>query len=251
MRSTAIFILLFTQLSFGAFTSNWYTEDAFLDRENILSSLLRVRGEYKVTENLSPYLTVGSDMQTSSQVVSDVATSSYAYGGPGFKVDLFGAQLFTELRGRSYYREALNQKKLDARILLTIGKYGDVGLDASRSILGFYELYTETLFTSADESNVIESAYIRAGLRKPVIKDLMLDVFVEPFVTVDRIGHFYNNRADAKLNMRLQYATANYSFGLTGSYLVNDYFDYAKFERNPYLNETSGFRVLFVAGGSF
>lgn len=251
MRFFAILILVFTQSSFAAFTSNWYTEDAFLDRENILSSLVRLRGEYKLVENLSPYLTAGSDLQTPSTAVSEVATSSYAYGGPGFKIDLFGAQLYTELRGRAYYREAPNQKKLDARAMLTIGKYGDIGLDASRSILLFSELYSETLFTSADENNLIQSAYIRMGFRKPVVKDFMLDLFVEPFVTLDRIGHYYNNRADGKFSVRLQYSKAAYVVGLTGSYLYNQYFNNANFERNPYQDIRSGFRVLFVAGGTF
>jgi len=136
-------------------------------------------------------------------------------------------------------------------LLLVLGKYDDLALDASRSLLGFYELYSETLFTSLDENNLIGAAFVRSGLRKPILKELMVDAFLEPFVTVDRIGHFYNNRADLKLNLRVLYAQSVFSIGLTGSYLINHYFNYATFEKNPYQNEKTGFRFLFVAGGTF
>ncbi len=243
--------LFFSHLSFGAISNNWYTEDAFLDRENIYASLLRFRSEIPVTSFVSPYVTFGSDLQTPTSQISNVTASSYAFGGPGVKLNYLNAQLFSELRGRAYYQGNQNQKLLDARVLLAMGKYSDIALAEGRSLLGFYELYSETLYTSADENNVIEAAYARTGFRKPVLKELFIDSYVEPFFALDRVGHFYNNLVDLKLSLRFLYAIPGFSFSLTGSYLFNAYLDQATFENNPYRDQHSGFKILLVAGGTF
>ena len=89
--------LFFSHLSFGAISNNWYTEDAFLDRENIYASLLRFRSEIPVTSFVSPYVTFGSDLQTPTSQISNVTASSYAFGGPGVKLNYLNIPLLLRI----------------------------------------------------------------------------------------------------------------------------------------------------------
>jgi hypothetical protein len=227
-----------------------YSEQAYLSRETTLNSSIRFRSETILTPHLSPYLQLGNELITKAQNLNRLDTSSYAYAAPGLKGSMGGVSLFGEVRFRQFYVPggAPGTNGLaDGRATLVYGEF----LEGSFTQLfrKFLEIYSETVFTSADSYNVIQATFLRAGLRKTLASHTFADLFLEPFITLDRVGHFYNNRSDLKVSLRIQQWAGPVSFSLIASFLANLYFPYAKADPNPYAGRTLGTRLLLVVGG--
>lgn len=236
-----------------SFHQNLYTEHAVVNREERLTSSIRVRGEAEVARGIAPYLQLGSELSTLSQQIGNIDTFSYAYGAPGLKLAYGSFALYNEVRFRSYYKESRfgNQTKVDGRALLVYGDFFSYPIAPSSFLFRFAEPYSETLFTTADKNNIIESAYVRLGLRAVWEPKLYTDLFLEPYVTLDTGRHFYNNRADLKLSARVGYQINPISISFITSALYNTYFGRGDAEANPYRDKNLGARFLLVVGGDF
>lgn len=234
-----------------------YTENVYLGRENAVQSSLRVRahGELGVP-NLLPFLQVGNEFLTGS--LKDIAVDalgSYAYAGPGLRYNLAPFAFIQELRFRQFYRTRppdpiYSQQLVDVRSLVVFGMWKEVPVQDELKISLFAEPYAEGVFTTADRDNIVLAAYVRLGSRWRAFDKASVDVFVEPFVTLDRVRHFFNNRADVKPSLRFRYGSPDLNVSLTASYLFNRYFARGDFENNPFKDINSGFRFLAVLGAT-
>lgn len=241
--------------AWGAFHADFYSEQAYLSRENVIVNQVRVRGLTDSTAALVPYLQVGSELMTAGAGTDTLDPgASYAYAGPGARWTLGKVALFGELRARKFYTDRPSpqnlQHVLDARAVLVYGDYIDKRLGGAGSPASlFTEVYTEGVYTSADFNNLIFAGFARSGIRLQTTSSTTLDFFLEPFVTLDRVGHYYNNRADLKPSVRFLYFAGGFDLGLIGSYVMNTYFSRGTFDPNPYAGKPDGMRVLAVFGG--
>jgi hypothetical protein len=234
-----------------------YSESTYLSREDVLANSTRLRVEVARWSMGAPYLIGGDEAFNHSARLGDrgtLDTSSYTYVAPGLRLEWKPAQLFLESRFRKYggpeasaLQPALPTR--DQRALLVLGLWRERDVLALRRSRVFGELYSETLYTSADANNVIHTTFLRPGLRYEPVERLYLDAFAKPFVSFDRGMHPYNNRAELEGGLRVVRLVGWLSVSLSGSYLVNRYFDYAATtEAVP--NRHSGYRLLAVIGGA-
>jgi hypothetical protein len=216
---------------------------------------LRMRVGQALTPALMPYLQVGQELTTIEGKVATLdGASSFAYVGPGISFSFGKFTLYGEGRFRQYYSHvdpnAPGLGPIDGRGLLVYGDFFSSPVFHSTAFDWFAELYSETVFSSADSANIINTDFARAGIRWKATPHLDLDLFVEPFVTVDRIHHYYYTRTDFKPSLRLQYVSAHFTLGLSGSYMWNHYFARGDYEPNPFLHVPAGVRGLLVVGAS-
>lgn len=231
-----------------------YTENVYLGREKAVQSSLRVRAQGELAKDLLPFLQVGNELLTGS--LSDLAfdaLGSFAYAGPGIRFNLAPLSFIQELRFRQFYRSRAatpqySQQLMDVRSLVVFGLWRETSLSETLGLSLFAEPYAEGVYTSADLDNLIFAGYVRLGGRWKAFDKASLDVFVEPFVTLDRVRHFFNNRADVKPSVRFKYGSNDLNVSLTASYLFNHYFARGNFENNPFREINSGFRFLAVLG---
>jgi hypothetical protein len=232
-----------------------YSEHTFDGREEMAASSLRLRNEFQVPSPVLPYLAGGEEIQTPGFGAYYLDPgSSYVYGAPGLYVPIVGALSFrSELRVRKYLSDVdqgqLPYNVLDFRSMLVWGALFEQPTQLPLGPRLFEEMYSEAVFSSTDYNNLISASYFRTGLRFSVTKSTLLDVLVEPFLTLDRIGHYYNNRAELRGGFRVVQSLGPVALSLTGYYAGNQYFSYAKFDNNPYQGHDSGFRALLVVGG--
>lgn len=248
------FFLFFYAHSAGAigFHQNLYSEHAFLNREELVTSSIRVRGEAEVWNGVSPYFQLGSELSTLSAHYGAVDIFSHLYAAPGLKFQYGQVALFNEMRVRGYYKPQIkNRSIVDVRSLFVYGDFFIFPIVPTSFVFRFAEPYSETLFTSIDRNNVVNASYIRLGLRAVWAPRTFTDLFVEPYVTLDSVRHYYNNRADLKLSFRFIHQMTPLQISLISSVLYNTYFDRGDLERNPYQDKSTGVRFLLVIGGDF
>jgi len=251
----AVLLLLFVgQAGVGAtYRGDLYSEQIVLTRKDQFASSARFRFENVLSPFLSPYLQVGSELMSPVGNIGSLDTASYVHVGPGVKLSYKKFSLLVEGRFRKFYKELAQpsgtQGNFDFRTLLIYGNFFQKELQGSLRLRRFAEIYSETVFTSADDNNVIHSSYARLGYRLPLSPQTNADLFLEPYVTLDRIGHFYNNRTDLKLSARLTHFLSPLSFSLMASVLANQYFSFGDYEPNPYKNSNTGFRFMAIIGG--
>jgi hypothetical protein len=253
-------LFLSNSLMAMSFQPDLYTEQAYLGRESVIQQTTRLR----LYENSStatgarvlPYVTAGSELIMSGIAQNPLDSGgSYAFGGVGFRLSRGPMAWFNEVRGRGFYKFAPNPKNthesFDVRSLIVLTHLTEAPLATDSAFRLVFEPYMEILFTSADFNNVISAGWIRTGLRYRLDKGVALDLLAEPYVTFDRVHHFFNNRADIKPTLRFQVNAPNLSGSLLVSYLWNTYFARGDFENNPYKNRNEGLRVLAVFGAVF
>ena len=224
-----------------------YSEQTYLSQQETLTSHLRLRAESSVTEVLTPYLQLGNELSSKVTDPFNFDSASYVHVGPGLHVKLGKFSLYGEARVRKFYQDS-SRPNLDIRSLIVFGDF--IEWVDSKDWSRFVELYSETVYTSADSHNVIHSSFARTGLRRRLSLNTSLDFFFEPFVTLDRVKHYYNNRADLKVSARVNHRISAINVSLVGSYLQNFYFSRGDQSNNPYGATASGARVLLVVGGS-
>lgn len=233
----------------ASYFNELYSEETYLSHQRIFSSSLRFRAGPNLTDFFSPYLLLGNEVSSNSSRPFRLDNASYAYLGPGLRLRHDNLSLSTEGRFRRFYDNSpIVQAPFDLRLIAVYNDFWSSPLSHQQGLFQFAELYSEAVFSSADQNNVISASFLRAGLRK-ALASVQCDLFLEPFITVDRLGHFYNNRADLKLSGRLIYRLSSLDFSLTASYVANRYFSFGDYEPNPYLHNNSGMRILFVVGG--
>lgn len=225
--------------------ADFYSEQSYLSREGRLGGVARMRGEIGF-ETLRAYLTAGLEGANLLRTDMSATSETFTYAGPGLRLDLGRFSLFGEWRVRDFL-EKQGQPLTDGRGLLT---YGDLweGNRWAPAARPFLEPYGEVVATSADDWNLIGATFVRAGLRAALSQRTWFDLMIEPFVTLDRHGHFYNNRFEARAGARIATTWNSMAMSLTGSLLAIKYFD-RSLEPNPYLHQTWGARVLGVVSG--
>jgi hypothetical protein len=237
------------------FSASFYSENSYLSRESAEISQIRARASDKISDVFSPYLQVGNELAFTGGTIGTVESSySFAYAAPGLNISLGPVQFFGECRFRQFYNgadpSAEGQGPIDVRGVLVYGNYFGTRISPVLSTDLFGEIYSEAVFTSADDSNLVVTGIGRWGGRISPFKDTSADLFVEVFATIDRLGHYYYNHADLRPTFRLQYVTPAFSVGLSVSYMLTYYYPLATFEPNPYINMPAGIRTLLVVGGS-
>jgi len=233
----------------AAVVNHLYSEQSFNGRKNILSSHLFLRTELPLNTYVHPYLQLGSEAQSFAPTPINFEPGSFVYLSPGIRLSLTRAiSIHLQPRIRHFFQSS-DLPTLDARALLILNYFSKSPI-SSKEIATFLELYSETVFTSADSNNLIQASFLRYGLRLPASKSLWFDLFVEPFATIDRLGHYYNNRADLKLSLRTQVTPGSLTIGLTTSILYNTYFATDSLETNPFRYKDFGGQALLTIGGT-
>jgi len=251
-------LLLFTLVTNLVLADSFqlYSESSSLGREQSISNQTRLR--YVLSQNefpIKPVLQVGHDLigyWGKAQPLDPNA--SYAYLSPGLQFRYGRFQLNVENRFRAFYPQnwglyARNTGTYDFRTVAVLGDFQQTSLGLGFS--AFVESYADAVLTSADQWNLIATSFVRLGTRYAVLNSLLVDAYLEPFISWDRLGHFYYNRADIKPSLRVQWLTQGVSVSVIGSWLWNTYISRAANERNPYQDIPSGFRLLLVVGGEF
>jgi hypothetical protein len=237
------------------YSASLYSENSYLSRESAAISSVRVRASRKLSEVFSPYLQVGNELAyTGAGIASVESSSSFAYAAPGISATLGRVTLYGEVRFRQFYQQldlpAEGQGPIDARALAVYGNYFAHRISPVLSTDLFAEIYAEGVFTSADLNNVIVTGIGRFGVRTSPFANAFVDLFLETFATIDRLGHYYYNHADLRPTLRVQYASAAFSVGLSASYMLSYFYPFANFETNPYRDQPASTRVLLVVGGT-
>jgi hypothetical protein len=109
------------------------------------------------------------------------------------------------------------------------------------------EVYAEGVLSSADQWNVIGTAFARGGIRWLLAASTYFDFFAEPFVTLDRVGHFFNNRAALRPGVRLGTQLGTVSLAVLAHAGPHRHFPTQ--EPNPQVDGTSRESILLVVGG--
>lgn len=227
-----------------------YSENAWSLREDQAVSSLRLRTERPDVLFL-PFLTAGTELYTAGLGDYHLDPLSYFYGGGGLRLGNGPLSLRSELRFRKRFNESpfTAFSTIDWRTTLVAG---DVRVrELARNIALFIEPYSETVLTSADAFNVIETAYVRGGLRYRLLPYTELDLLVEPWASVDTQRHFYYNAANLKTGLRLQRGLGLFNLQLFATYVWQTYFARGDAELNPLAQRSEGFRALLVLGGYF
>ena len=232
------------------YRSDLYTENSYLSGEDVAFSQLRLRTSRRITSGLSTYLQLGQELQSPVHGTGPLfdGTSSFVYASPGMQIQFGPFSIFAEVRLRKFFSnlpgDAPTQRLADVRALWEYGDFFSAPLTEASSFSVFAEPYSETVFTSVDNYNVILSGYARLGVRLDCGKQISLDGFVEPFATVDRVGHTYYNHMDIRPGVRVQYAKGPFAVGLIASYFYSSHFPRTMSEVNPYPNPFHGVRAL-------
>ena len=228
-----------------------YSENSYLSREKVYPNFTEMRINF-LSFPLRPVLFLGTDLTVIDRELNRLDNGSFAFVAPGLKYSISHLSFSISARFRRFYRPLLVlTDRRDYRGLLVYDQELKKTLGQSQFSF-FLQSYTEALYTSADDNNVIFADYLRLGLSRSMKFQLKTDVFFEPFVTIDRLGHFYNNRFDFKVSLRLNHSLfkLGMSQSLSLSYIWNRYFNYADLDHNPYKKSGSSFRIMYVLGVS-
>ena len=227
---------LLSGAALGDYRASLYSENSVLTRDESVASQTRLRVGKNLPWNTTPYLQLGQELlgSTSTSIVDK--GSSFIYLAPGIEWNFGMVSLFGEARARKFYGDSL-QSSSDFRALVVFG-------DFLQSGIRFLEIYSENLFTSADGNNFISSSFLRPGLRWAIKNAFLADIFLEPFLSVDRLGHYYYNRFDLNPSVRLHYAAGELDIGLITSYVLNYSFRQTSSEAVDH-RFTKGARALF------
>jgi hypothetical protein len=256
LRIVFLFAICTATSAFSSdYSASLYSENSYLSRESAAISQVRIRTSAKLSTLFEPYLQVGQELAyTGGAVASVESASSFVYGAPGISAEVGRVKFFSELRFRKYYQQidlpSEGQGPIDFRILAVYGDYFAKRISPTLSTDLFSEIYSEGVFTSADLNNVVVAGFGRFGVRISPLPKSYVDLFLETFATVDRLGHFYYNHADLRPTLRLQYASDVFSVGLSVSYIATYFFPFANFDPNPYAGQPSSSRVMLVVGGT-
>ncbi len=256
--------LLLTLVCFGghaiaaSYQGDVYSESVYTGDRSLFSTSTRARLDTKMGANFSPFLVLGEETQSLANTAFDFDSSSHGYGGGGVRFLLGNLTLSTEARYRLYLRPrpelAKYQPTVDFRGLVTYGTQFEFNplfdLNSGLGVIPFIELYMECVFTSADSNNLIGAGFARLGLRHPFNNNLHLDLFWEPFLNFDTIGHFYDNHVDSRLTLRVQQGVGPITFGLSLSHAVTRYLGSDATMRGAPASLTTGLRGMFVMGAA-
>jgi hypothetical protein len=237
-----------------------YSESSYVSRLDLLANSSRVRAELPVKTWLAPYAVAGDELyQRSLEGRDGLDNGSHTFVAPGVRFDWSPVSLFVESRYRSYTDPRLpgegeggiedTRPVRDRRALLVVSLWSERSLTGWQRTRAFNEVYSETVYTSADDDNVVHSTFVRPGVRFEPRTRTYLDAFAKPYVAFDRAGHDYDNRAELEAGGRVTQGLSWLSLSLSATYLVNRSFDYAA-DASTGSRSNQGYRLLAVLGGA-
>jgi len=222
-----------------------YSEQSYLQREAIVTSDLRVRYESPLNSWARPYLQAGTEYFQAASESSLFDEAGFAYLQPGLRLLEPGPfAIFVGPRLRAAYAGA-SVPLIDARAMLVFGKYFERPIDSAWKFFG--EIYSESIYTSADEHNFLQTAFVRAGIRHQWKSGLFLDGFLEPYAAFSMRNRPNQERSDARGTIRFGGFVDRVQLSLSLSYLATAQWPWAVDSRLP----ASGVRGLFVMGGEW
>lgn len=239
------FCLLSSLTARATVRGNVSLEESYEPLGALVRTSMRARLEKELTPFVSPYLAAGNESAAPYQYPLQLNTEAYLFAAPGVRLRLGDFSLLAETRFRKYhidnYEGAPPRAMVDVQGLLIYENYWDHRLAETGGLSLFGAVYSETNFTSADNSNVIHTTLVRAGPEISFVKGGYLAAFVEPNFVVDRLHHYYNNRAELRFSGRVRYKADPFELNLTVSYLFNHYFKMKYLEEYPPPDRNQGF----------
>lgn len=217
----------------------------------VLRNYIKGRVEKKFEPFFSAYVLAGEESAAQTATPFYMKMGAFAYAGPGVKLSWGNLMLFTDVRFRKFLvvdpsPNAPLPPLTDFQMVLAYDDYWYTAFSDQPLITGFAEVYSESAFTTADYSNIVHNTMFRVGTETPIIDKAYLGAYVEPNLFLDRIGHFYNNRADMRFSLRIRYAPRPLSFSLSASYLFNTYINVKRFENYGPPDRNQGFTMKLL-----
>ncbi|MCB0403250.1 MAG: hypothetical protein KDD51_00590 [Bdellovibrionales bacterium] len=243
MRRISLLLVCFIGVSaFASFKGYFSAEEKYDPLNSVLQNSLKAKLTKQFVPMFDAYLVAGNEGASTARDPFVFQMGSFAYAGPGIKLNWNQFALSGDLRFRKYLLESNDplvvQPLADAQLLFTYEDYWDLPLTAHLN--GFIEAYSETLFSTADYGNITHNSLVKLGTELSPIKDTYFAAFLEPSVLLDTVGHYYNNRAELRVSGRVRYKPNPAEVELTVSYLLNGYFNIKSFEENPYPTRNTG-----------
>ncbi len=238
MKLFSVLLALLLSVSARAtLKGNLSLEESYEPLGALVRTSLRARMEQAITPFVSPYLAAGNESASPYQYPLQLNSEAYLFAAPGVKLSLGNFSLLAETRFRKFHMEnyegAPPRALVDVQGLLIYDNYWDHRLSETSGLSLFGAVYSETNFTSADNANLLHTTLVRAGPEIVFVKGGHLAAFVEPNFVVDRLHHYYNNRAELRFSGRVRYNAEPFVLNLTVSYLFNHYFKMKYLEEYP------------------
>ncbi len=248
---------LLSSFAWAAQEVDIYSETVAYNERDLYATATRVR-QYFVfrTTYLSPFVQAGNDQfgTLSNEQKTNSLSHNYVSAGLGLRQGIF--QLFLEQRHKEFYGpETLNQKKSDkddSRALLVIAHNKSRYLThvLGSKLYAFYDLYSETLYSSATENNIINTSMIKAGTSLG-FENHTLDPFIELYLGRDKNLDFYNNTNEYRGHLRYKLNMLSWSLSLTYSGIQRQLIDRGTLNQSPEARVSFSHRLMFVFGSYF
>ncbi|MBI1861762.1 MAG: hypothetical protein HYR96_12680 [Deltaproteobacteria bacterium] len=231
---TFLLIILIGTIQAQALHSDLFSGNVYSAWQPYSSTDSRMRVFKEKPSGIAPYLQAGAEVL--SLVQGELAPSSSVYAAPSLGYFQPNWQLHAQLRARA----GLVDSSLapDLRLMAVLDRYSSLELGGAWLVDS--ELYGEIVYSSWDSANAVASFLWHPSLRYLLGPRNSIGLFVEPFVSVDHVGHYYNNRTDGKLGVQYQYYDTGYSLLITAAHVWNRYLDRANPDPNPYPTASSG-----------
>ncbi len=230
----------------------WYGETHEQSNQRVLSQLLQMRSKF----SRPFYGMLGINHLSFPGEEGRADSASHIFGELNCQLigDQSGGrdwgQLSIGIRLKKYYGVDSSwqrqTKKIDLRILYVLGDYQEFFSHV------FRELYWETIYTSADQNNLITTIFYRIGLMVNQ-GPWRWDLFTAPILKLDRLGHFYYNLGSWELMARMSRRFSHWSMALSAGLSFDHYFrrevhgDLAT-EVNPYQTNKLNGKILLTLG---
>ncbi len=237
----ALLLFLLTAPALANFRAHASLEESYEPLGSLVRTSMRAKVEREIGSGFSPYLLAGSEGAGPERYPLRLNSDAYLFAAPGMRFNFGNFTITAEARFRKYYMldpGAESPSLVDVQSLLVYEDYWDRSLAESAGLNLFAAFYSETNFTSADSGNLIHTTLLRAGPELRLMQGAYFSLYVEPNFVVDRVHHYYNNRAELRLGSRLRYNEGPWDLNLTVCYLFNQYFkmkyaeDYPPPDRN-------------------
>lgn len=252
-RHRLVYIHFFCLLIFSAIKVyseekvQWYSETHQQSTQRVFSQSSQLR--YFLPFN--SYGMIGINHLSTPGHEGQIDAAAHFFGEVGWHFSKHRrVKIFAGLRYKYYYGEETSWQrqtaKLDWRILYVNGEYKEFGKQY------FVESYWESLFSSADNNNLITTTFYRFGIMAKN-GSWRWDFFTSPVFKFDRIGHFYYNLASWELMARISRSFPHWVISLyTGAsfdhYIQRHMGDEFEKEVNPYHRNQVNGKILLTIG---
>lgn len=224
-----------------------YSETLYASRGEIASNATQLRLLYDVLPVLRFALVGGVDYATQVNTAR-VADYSHSYGGAGIEWSLWNLKLRNEWRANQYVQDFNGSRThSEIRNQLIGGSFWTHNGQWNGDGIWFVESYAEVTHSTLIKENVVANGLGRAGNRVRYWNGFAFDAYLEPFLSWDSQGLFYNRVFEPRSVLRAGYQSDSFSSQL--SYMISPYF-YLPSARKGEQSDGTYQRLLFTIGYS-